>query len=133
MLQTASEKQQHQSLANVIITLKSKISSYTVIEVADYLEFIMYIITKRVVEHVQNNKAILLSTVYKQYITEATSMADHYLGAVLNKDDLPSRKWLVSRLHMHLENLIEIQCRHKRYGSIIFLHNCDLVAPYHQH
>ncbi len=68
-----------------------KLAHIIVIEVADYLEFIMYVITKRVVEHVQNNEAILLSTVHKQYITEATSKANHYLGTFLNKDDLPSR------------------------------------------
>ena len=124
----SSHAQQTQSLEHAISTLKSTISSYSVEGVTGYLEFMMCTTANRVAEQIQNNEAILLSTVYKQCVTEATSKANIYLGNdSLKQVDLPSRRWVIARLHMHLGNLIEIQCRHKRYGSIILLRNCDLV------
>ena len=92
-------------------------------------EMIMFTTAKMVVEHIHNNEAILLPTVYKQHVSNANKYKTSvHLGTeALKQEDIPSRQWVVSMLHMHLRGLIEIQCKRKRYGSVIYLHDCDLV------
>ena len=70
----------------------------------------------------------IYSLVYKQYVSDVNNKAGVHLGKeALKPEDIPSRRWVISRLHMHLRGLIEIQCKHKRYGSVIYLRDCDLV------
>jgi len=48
------------------------------------------------------------------------------VGSITERD-LPTNRWLLSRLHVFFEDNIEVQCRHKRFGTLIFHKNCDLV------
>ena len=40
---------------------------------------------------------------------------------------IPSLRWLLSRLHLYFGRLPIVQCKCRRYGSILYLYVCDLV------
>jgi hypothetical protein len=70
-----------------------------------------------------NNEAVLLSTAY-DFVHEVESSSMHKAS----RDNIPGRRWLLSRLNLIFNGLLEVQCKHKRCGSILFLKDCDLVA-----
>ena len=44
-----------------------------------------------------------------------------------SESDIPSSRWLLSHLNLHFEDMIEVQCRQRRYGTLVYHKNCDLV------
>ena len=43
------------------------------------------------------------------------------------QSDIPTTRWLLSRLHLYFDNMLEVQCRHRRYGTLVYHNSCDLV------
>ena len=121
-----SSQKQVDTIESCIRNLEGTIASLEVCDTDDYLELTMCKVTKQLAEELKKNEAVLLSTVYRDYTSELKSNISTHPKAHLT-DDLPSRRWVLSRLHTHFGDAIEVHCRHKRYGSIIFARGCDLV------
>ena len=39
--------------------------------------------------------------------------------------DMPSKRWLLARLHKFFDNMLIVECRHRRHGSLVYLEGCD--------
>ena len=50
------------------------------------------------------------------------------LDVSYDKSEIPSNRWFLSHLHAHFENMLDVQRRHRRYGTLLFHKNCDLVC-----
>ena len=76
----------------------------------------------------KSDEAVLLPMVRKQFVDEAFANVSMFpnVGSITERD-LPTNRWLLSRLHVFFEDNIEVQCRHKRFGTLIFHKNCDMV------
>jgi len=71
----------------------------------------------------KSDEAVLLPMVRKQFVDEAFANVSMFpnVGSI-TEHDLPT-----NRLHVFFEDNTEVQCRHKRFGTLIFHKNCDLV------
>ena len=75
------------------------------------------------------NEAILLSTLYNSFITEAQSEAKNYtlLDPLSAGNKIPQKRWVLSRLHRHFGDILRVTCRHFRYGTVLYHKDCDLL------
>lgn len=74
------------------------------------------------------NEAILLPTLHKEFLNKAYGNTASFPNITQMCDnDIPNSRWLLSLLHLYFENKIEVQCRLKRYGTLIHHKNCDLI------
>ena len=92
--------------------------------VSDYLELMGCLTAKKVAEYLQNDQALLLTTIYREFVEEAQSKASLYMSGAVH---IPSIRWLLSRLHLYFGSMLIVQCKCRRYRSIVYLHGCDLV------
>ena len=40
---------------------------------------------------------------------------------------VPGKRWLLSKFHSYLGSLLEVHCKHFRYGSVVMLQYCDHI------
>ena len=75
------------------------------------------------------DEAMLLPTLHKELATEAFANAHHFpqVGGDLSEEDIPSSHWLLSQLYLYFEDKLEVHCRHRRYGTLLFHRSCDLI------
>ena len=76
---------------------------------------------KKVAEYLQNDQALLLTIIYREFVEAKASL--YMSGAV----HIPSIRWLLSRLHLYFGSMLIKQCKCRQYGSMVYLHGCDLV------
>ena len=111
---------------DIINSLDTKIHKYLIIppetrSKQDYFELASTRCAKILADCLANNEAVLLSTVYDDFVHDVESNG-------ISRDSIPGQRWLLSRLNLTFNGLLEVQCKHKRHGSILFLKDCDLVA-----
>ncbi len=94
----------------------------------DYIELMGCLSAQTVAEHLKKDEALLLPVVYRGFVDQVGNQAAQFPGLCLTDDEIPSIRWLLTRLHMHLGPLLEVQCKHRKYGSVLFRQNGDLVT-----
>ena len=73
------------------------------------------------------DEALLLPTLHKELANEVLANAIIFPHLDVSEQDIPTTRWLLSRLHLYFENRLEAQCRHRCYGTLLFHKRCDLV------
>ena len=66
-------------------------------------------------EHMIADEALLLPTLHTQLANEVLANATLFPQFNVSERDIPTTRWLLSRLHLYFENQLEAQCRHRRY------------------
>ena len=94
---------------------------------SDYLEYVVCLVCKKVGEHMIADEALLLPTLHKELANEVLANAIIFPHLDVSEQDIPTTRWLLSRLHLYFENQLEAQCRHRCYGTLLFHKRCDLV------
>ncbi len=62
----------------------------------------------------KSNEAMLLPAVHKKFADEALTHVSMFPNVgCISEHDIPTTRWLLSRLHIYFEDHIEVQCRHK--------------------
>ena len=128
-----SERQRNSDLDKTITLLSSKMSAiYRTQSVCHYVWFprVHWVFgSKKVGECIKVDEAILLPTLHKELAIEAFTNAHHFpqVGGNLSEEDIPSCRWLLSWLYLYFEDKLEVHCRHKRYGTLLFHRSCDLI------
>ena len=69
----------------------------------------------------------VLPTLHKELANEVLANAIIFPHLDVSEQDIPTTRWLLSRLHLYFENQLEAQCRHRCYGTLLFHKRCDLV------
>ena len=41
--------------------------------------------------------------------------------------EIPGTGWVLARLSSYFGEMMEVKCKHRRYGSLVFHKNCDLL------
>ena len=97
--------------------------------VSDYLEYVVCTICRMVGEKMKVDEVMLLPSLYKDFVNEVHANLALFTSVNMSDSDVPTSRWLLSRLHniMHFENMLEVQCRHRRYGTLVYHKSCDLV------
>ena len=91
---------------------------------SDYIALLGCLSAQRVAEQLKNDEALLLPVVYREFVDQIGNQVTQSPGICITDDEIPR---FLSRLHMHLGPLLEVHCKHRRYGSVLFRQNGDLV------
>ena len=95
---------------------------------SEYFELIACLTAHKLATALKNDEAMLLPAVHQSFTNEAYSQSANFPSVgVVAPGDVPGTRWLLSRLHSFFGSSIEVQCKHKRFGSVIFHKECDLV------
>ena len=93
-----------------------------------YLELIACLTAHKLANALRNDEAMLLPAVHQSFTNEAYNQSANFPSVgVAAPGDVPGTRWLLSRLHSFFGSSIEVQCKHKRFGSVIFHKECNLV------
>ena len=83
-------------------------------------------------EQMKADEAILLPKMHKDFVQEIYANIGPFSNSVhvhvhVCQSGIPTTRWLLSRLHLYFDNMLEVQCRHRRYGTLVYHNSCDLV------
>ena len=73
----------------------------------------------------ESDKAMLLPSIYDDFVQRC--MASKRKTTVGESKAIPSLRWLMSRLHSIFGDMLVVECRQIRYGSVVYLDGCDFV------
>ena len=74
------------------------------------------------------DEAMLLSALYHTFLHTIKAESSNYPSLSLAEDkSVPSRRWVLSRLHSIFGETLTMVCVHDRYGTLLFRTKCDLV------
>ena len=82
------------------------------------LSFCKY--AKTIAAALSRHEAMLLPVVYRQFTGVAQSAGVH-------KDNIPTKKWLVSRIYHYFDDSVVFQCKHRHFGTMLYHKDCDLL------
>ena len=85
------------------------------------------IIGKYVGEKMKEDEAMLLPNLYRDFIHELHAHKTVFPQVCVCNNEIPTSRWFLSHLHAHFENVLEVQCRHKRFGTLLYHKSCDLI------
>ena len=76
-----------------------------------------------------NDEAKLFSSVYQEFTAEIQENISLVLTNLTPSQEIkiPGKRWLLSRSHDYFGSLLEVHCKHFRYGSVLMLRNCDHI------
>lgn len=63
------------------------------------------------------HEALLLPEVYRQF-------SELVLSAGESSAEIPSMRWFVSRIYHYFGNNIVLECKHRRFGTILYHKDC---------
>ena len=126
-----SKVERNADINQVITLLSSKMSMiYDNRENAttsDYLEYVACKVCKKLGECMKTDEALLLPSLHKDFANEAIANLFMFSQVGDVSEYIPTSRWLLSQIHLYFENKIEVHCRHKRYGTLLFHKSCDLI------
>ena len=94
---------------------------------SDYLEYVACKVCKKLGEYMKTDEALLLPSLHKDFANEAVANLFMFSQVGDVSEYIPTSRWLLSQIHLYFENKIEVHCRHKRYGTLLFHKSCDLI------
>ena len=68
-----------------------------------------------------------LTCMYRDFIHELHAHKTVFPQVCVCNNEIPTSRWFLSHLHAHFENVLEVQCRHKRFGTLLYHKSCDLI------
>ena len=58
---------------------------------------------------------------------KALCMLNSITSPSLDTSDMPTSRWLLSKLHYYFDNTLQMHCSHKQYGTILMHKECDVM------
>lgn len=115
----------YSKIANRKLLLTSEVVSMTMNE---YFELSACLVAEKLADAFRNDEARLLPSVHRHFIdTVHTNPTNCPILESINPKHIPGTRWLLSRLHSFFGSGLEVQCKHKRFGSLLFNKHCDLI------
>ena len=75
----------------------------------------------------KNDCAVLLPKLYNEFKTLCMLNSTSFSSLNISESDLPTSRWLLSKLHFYFDDSLQAHCRHKRYGTMLMHKQCDVV------
>ena len=94
----------------------------------DCLELSMCLTGIKLANTMKSDEAILLPELWQTFLSELETCQRLFAGVEpIEPEKLPINRWLLSRLYSYFGNLLEVQCTHRKYGSILLHRHCNLM------
>ena len=130
-IQKVSHAQRNADIDSILCGLTAKQASIyekrDSANMGEYLEYIVCIISTYVGEQMKADEALLLPKLQKEFTREIYAYTASFVNVSVCESDIPNSRWLLSQLHVHFENMLEVQSRQRRYGTLIYHKSCDLI------
>ena len=95
---------------------------------SDFHEMAMCLTAQILSATLKADEAMLLSALYHTFLHMIKAESNNYPSLSLAKDkSVPSRRWVLSRLHSLFGETLTMVCVHDRYGTLLFRTKWDLV------
>lgn len=128
---TVSKEQRNVAINAALVPIHAKQTSiYSRRESAtmsEYLDYVVCIMCTYVGEKMKVDEAMLLPKLHKYFTSKVYANQHAFANVSVCEHDVPSSRWLISHLHLNFENMLEMQCRHRRYGTLLYHKHCDLI------
>lgn len=116
-------------LNTVLGELGSQIDAFNAkvanIDTSEFYELIFCHSAKKIAKTLANNEVMLLSAEYKAFY-ESVITPNQY-NITVNIAEVPCKRWFISKLNHYFGEDIAFACKHKRFGTMIYHKNCDLL------
>ncbi len=114
--------------ANIAAEME-RIQSLSPMAAREYFDLIMCEIAMKVFHAMRSHEALLLPVVHRDFVHRVRERwTQHFEGeGGVPEDEIPSTRWLLAQLHFFLGDLLQVKCKHRRYGSVLFYRDCDLI------
>ena len=126
-----SREQRNTQIDAIVSTLSHKMANIYKnrmgVTLSDYIDYTMCSTCKRLGEKMKVDEAALLPNLYKQFREELLANAVSFPNVSVQENDVPSTRWLLAQLYACFEGSIQVQCRQKRYGTLVCHKHCDLI------
>ena len=94
----------------------------------EYLGWVVCQIALKLAKILQRDEAILLPELHRQFCQLLTTSIDGFPNVHKSlKTNLPTNRWLLSSIGNHLKDTLGIVCKHRRYGTLLYSRNGDLL------
>ena len=75
----------------------------------------------------KNDCAILLPKLYNDFNTLCMLNSTAFSNLDVSESDVPTSRWLLSKLHFYFNDNLQSHCRQKRHGTILMHKQCDIL------
>lgn len=108
-----------------LLTQIDNIKSKETITEEEYFEMTCCYIIQDIATALSRNEAMLLPVIYRKFCELAHKEAATYHQ---NPIETPSIIWFISKLHHYLGEDVVMECKHRKFGTLLYHKNCDLVS-----
>ena len=94
----------------------------------EYLGWVVCRVALQLVKTLQQDEAILLPEVHSNFCQLVSTSIENFPNVQKSlKTNPPTNRWLLSSISNHLHEHLGIVCKHKRYGTLLYRKNGDLL------
>ena len=86
-----------------------------------YIDIALGVTGLKLAQAMREDEVLLLPILYEFF---RATLAD--MCPTIGPHEKPSIRWLLSRLNLHFGQILKVECKHRRFGSIVHHVNCDL-------
>ena len=116
------------TLADIRLSLENKLKEihvHNAMSLADFLEWNVLLTSVGLCKHFENDKAIFLPDLYKDFTSTVQSNLQQTPSLV--KESMPTSRWLLSCISYHFNDTLGMICKHKRYGTMLYYKKTDIL------
>ncbi len=118
----------HEVISNLtqrIVTIEAKGEDITRNEL---LDLAMLTTAQKLASAMKADEAMLLPALHRSFVLQVKHRVVQFpVSEPMPEQEIPGTRWLLARLHSCFGELLKVQCRHKRYGSLLLHRDCDLL------
>ena len=125
------------ALDDIVAQLEGKIeqlegSKNELISDKEYLEWVVCKVTLKLVKTLQQDEAMLLPELHSHFCDVVSKTIQNFPNVQKSlKTSLPTNRWLLSSISNYLQDNLGIVCKNKRYGTLLYRKNGDLLKASH--
>ena len=88
----------------------------------------MCLSAKKLADAMKSHEALLLPALYRDFVHDIEQHYEDLTGSEeVPYETIPGTRWLLAQLHSLFGNLLRVECKHRRFGSLLCHRDCDLV------
>ncbi len=94
----------------------------------DYLDLVLCVTGLKLATAMKADEVLLLPELYDFFRSEIVTQAALFpsLGPI-PAHDIPGTRWVLPHLSFHFGEMLRVECKHRRFGSLLYHVNCDLL------
>ena len=94
----------------------------------EYLDLVLCVTGLKLAIAIKGDEVVLLPELYDFFHSEIVKRATMFPSLdQIPAHDIPGTRWVLARLSLHFGEMLRVECKHRRFGSLLYHVNCDLL------